>query len=265
MTQDERNKLILDYETTHGLWMKGIKENSLSSAQNDEFKRECRRLKALYVAGLPRLEISRCPHTSAPLVQAIDPWGVDGYWWQEGEGAQPKPVALPPTFAVLTGALNLRGRPPLGGPREDAHVGPDAPFVIPRILSMPSMIAVISCLTLSCGYKAYPIAYFATTRPSPGLLTQSWTLTSYNWVDDDGTPSFSYPTDPWDFELGPWIDRGKVQWIETDDKTLKLHNSASGRCPYVDLPAKRLRQIIYADKIRHEPPPNGEEINPFGD
>jgi hypothetical protein len=158
MTKDERDKLILEHETVYARWITGIKERSLKAAEADELKLETRRLKAAYFAGLPRLPLSCCPHTSAPLVKAFDPWGVDGYWWQEEESAPYQEPPPPPSFAVLTGALGLNGKPPKGGPRKPAHVGPDVPFVIPRILSLPTMVAVVRGITMENGYRAFPIA-----------------------------------------------------------------------------------------------------------
>jgi hypothetical protein len=264
MTHAERDKLILDYETTHTRWIKGIKDGSLNSHESDELKREVKRIKTAYFAGLPRMTLSRCPFTSTPLVKAFDPWGVDGYWWQEDEAAAFEEPPAPPNFAVLTGAVNLNGRPPKGGPRKPAHVGPDAPFVIPRVLELPTMVAVVSGFTMANGYRAFPVAYFSKERPAPGTLTQSWTRTSYNWRDAKGNPAFSYPTHPWDFDLRPWIDRGKVMWTVPDDKDLKLQKDAAS-CPYLNLQGSHQRQIILGNTLRTEPPPQGEEINPFGD
>ena len=110
LTKDERDQLIREHEVTYERWIKGIKDGSLKSAEADELKREVRRLKAAYFAGLPRMTLGRCPFTSAPLVKAFDPWGVDGYWWQEEESAAFEEPAPPPAFAVLTGAVNLNGK-----------------------------------------------------------------------------------------------------------------------------------------------------------
>ena len=264
MTKDERNKLIQEHETVFERWIKGIKERSLKPAEADELKLETRRLKTAYFAGLPRLPLSRCPHTGALLSKAFDPWGVDGYWWQEEESAHYQEPPAPPSFAVLTGALNLNGKPAKGGTRKPAYVGPDVPFVIPRLLSLPGMVAVVRGLTMDNGYRAFPIAYFTTQKPGPGTLTASWTRTSYNWVDETGDPSFSYPTDPWDFDLRPWIEKGQLKWIAPDDDSLALHSEAE-KCPYLDLAGTRQQQIILAEQIRTTPPPNGEETNPFGD
>lgn len=265
MTKEERNKAIQDYEATYNRWIQAYKTDSLKPAELDELKREVQRLKSSYFAGLPRQALSRCPHTSTPLVRVFDPWAADGYWWQEGElAAYDEPVAGP-TFAVLTGAMNLKERPPRGGPRKEAYVGPAVPFVIPRLLKLPSMVAVISCVSMDCGYEAYPIAYFSKEKPKPGSLTPTWRRTSYEWRDEKGAPCFSYPTDPWDFELEPWIQQGKIIWIEPNDRNLKLVGKADGRCPYVGLPGQRARQIIKGEKLRMEPPPAGEVINPFSE
>jgi len=265
MTKEERDKLLSEYLRVSEERVAGIRQRTLSSETDTELKREGKQLKAAYFAGLPRLPLSKCPHTSQILLRSFDPWGVDGFWWQEGEAAPCSEPPAPPSFAVLTGALNLAGKPPLGGKTADAHVGPPVPFVIPRILEMPEMLAVISCLTMSNGYKAYPIGYFTTKKPAPGTLTATWTRNSYAWVDETGDPAASYPTDPWDFELGPWIQRKKVKWITPDDSTLTLQDGAPSECPYVGMEGRQVRQIIRGDQLQIQPPPNGEEINPFGD
>ena len=265
MTRHERDKLIEDYETVRARWLKAVKDGSLKSGDLDALKREFRRLMSLYFDGLPRTALSRCPHTGTPLTRVFDPWGVDGYWWQEGELAKHEEASAPPTFAVLTGALDLRDKPPRGGPREEAHVGPAVPFVIPRLLKMPGMIAVVSCVDLENGYRAYPVAYFSSERILPGTLTSTWCRTSYDWRDAAGNPSYTFPVDLWDFDLAPWIAQGKVRWIAPNDRSLKLLGKDDGHCPYVDLPGRRERQIIKGDAMRTEPPPSGERVDPFNE
>lgn len=265
MTKAERDQLIADYLRAVEERVTGIRQKTLSSADEDALKRTSRQLKTAYFAGLPRIPLSKCPFTGQPLVRAFDPWGVDGFWWQEGEAGPCAEPPAPPTFAVLTGALSLAGKPPLGGPTADAHVGPPVPYVIPRILNLPGMVAVISSIPLQCGYLAYPIAYFSQTKPAPGTLTSPWTRTSYAWVDADGDPSSSYPTDPWDFNLGPWIDQGKVRWIAGSDASFTVQSGSAAQCPYTGLEGAHVRQILRGDRVQTPPPPNGEEINPFGD
>jgi hypothetical protein len=54
-------------------------------------------------------------------------------------------------------------------------------------------------------------------------------------------------------------------WIEPNDPHLKLRGKADGRCPYLGLAGPRLRQIITGERLRTEPPPKGEVINPFSE
>jgi hypothetical protein len=44
-----------------------------------------------------------------------------------------------------------------------------------------------------------------------------------------------------------------------------LRGGPAAKCPYVGLEGQRMRQIIRGDKLKVEPPPHGEEINPFSD
>lgn len=266
MTPERRDDLIEEYHTVKDAYVSGVRDGTLSIDEEDEFKDRFRQLKKFYFEGLPRIVVSRCPFTGEPLIRAVDKWGLDGFWWQEEELAvfsEPEP---PSTFAVLTGAVNLNGLPPRGGSKNSAFVGPEVPFVNPRMLKeMPSMVAVISSIQLECGYTAYPIAYFSKIPPEEGRLTQTWRLTTYGWTSRDGSPAWSVPTDPWDFDLEPWINQKRVLWIAPNDDSHTVLSKNDGPCPYVNLPGKREKVFVEADEIRTEPSPSGEEIDPFAE
>lgn len=266
LTRDGRDALIEEHYAVKDAYISGMRDDSLSFNEEDELKDRFRELKNSYFQGLPRMAISRCPFTSEALIRAIDIWGLDGFWWQEEELAKFSEPDPPSTFCVLTGAVNLNHLPPQGGPKNEAYVGPEVPYVIPRMLEeIPSLAAVISSISLQCGYTAYPIAYFSKVPPEPGLLTQTWRLTTYGWTSRDGSPSWNVPTDPWDFDLGPWIERERVYWIAPNDERLTVRSKNDGPCPFVDLPGKRERVFITEDQLRTEPPPSGEEIDPFAE
>lgn len=216
-----------------------------------------------YFDQLPRMTLSRCPFTAMPLEKAFDPWGPDGLWWQEKELRETAEPAAPPTFQLLRGAVHLNGLPPAGG-REAANLGPEVPYVIPRILDeFPSMIAVVSRMELECGYTAYPIVYYSTFPPTPGRLAQTWREETYNWKDASGRGGWSVPTDPWDFDLEPWVERGRVLWINPGDVDFTVQRGAWKDFPYANLPGRREQVFVQGTESWTRPAPNNEDIDPF--
>jgi hypothetical protein len=217
-----------------------------------------------YYAQLPPAVFGRCPFCNALLEQVFDPWGLDGFWWQETlTGKCPKPSACE-HFRVLTGALNLNGQPPLGGEAE-SYPGPEVPYVIPKVLELPTMVAVVASLAMTNGYTAYPISYFSYDQPPTPALAHPWRMTSCNYKGPTGAPAFSYKTDPWDFDLSTWVAKGKVKWIEPGDRQNILKSAPADKCPYVDLKGLLLQQVIKNDQRFTKPPPHNEVYNPFSE
>jgi len=265
MTKEARDKLVAGVNEIQSKLSDVTQvRSSLSSTVRSQLIKQKRELLDQYFAQLPRYAFGRCPVCRLLLEQVFDPWGLDGFWWQETlSGKCPKPSVCE-HFRVLTGALNLNGRPPLGGEAE-SHPGPDMPFVIPKVLELPTMVAVISSLPMKNGYTAYPISYFSKDQPLTRALANPWTKTSCNFIDSKGEPAFTYKTDPWDFELLPWVAKGKIQWIEPGDSQNILKSWPAEKCPYADLKGLRQRQTIKNGKRYTTPPPNNEEIDPFSE
>ncbi|HYP74835.1 MAG TPA: hypothetical protein VER12_02695, partial [Polyangiaceae bacterium] len=71
---------------------------------------------------------------------------------------------------------------------------------------------VIGELEMDPGWSAYPIVYFSNPKPAAELLSHDWCQTMYSYVSSTGQPETSYPNDPWDFELEPWLALGKLMW-----------------------------------------------------
>ncbi len=263
MTRAGRDKLLEQYEAAlQRLAQAGRQQPALSWDELKPFKEAPRNLLKEYYAGLPRLNVSRCPYCGNLLERAIDPWGLDGLWWQSSQSGsyqEPEPCTH---FRVLLGAVNLNGHPVLGG-RNEARPGPEVPYVIPRILELPTMSAVVAVLPLACAYTAYPIAYFSEVCPGPGALTQPWTKQQYAFQDEDGRPAWTVRTDPWDFDLLLWGLRGKLKWIEAGDPTWTLRQSPDSVFPYANLPGIREQVIIRGTQMTTLPPPRGEAVKPF--
>ncbi|NJO18747.1 MAG: hypothetical protein HC877_24410 [Thioploca sp.] len=140
--------------------------------------------------------------------------------------------------------MNLNGLPPQGG-KEDARPGPEVPYVVARLLnSHPTRVAVISTVAMFNGYTAYPIAYFSQEEPlNFNAFNASWGRETYDvpggWTDK--------VDDVFDYDLLPWVERGKIKWIEPGDETHTL--SQSQRFPYANLPGRRKSMIIWDNKV----------------
>ncbi len=218
---------------------------------------------AEYGDRLPRVAMSRCPHTQQVLKRSFDPYGLDGPWWNKSRAARVEEPPAPLTFRVLLGALDLRGRTPSEA-TAPVIPGPSVPFVVPRLLELPGMKAVISRLELQTGDIAYPIAYFADQPHYPGRLHQQWLRQELWYTNSTGGKSWTVKNDVWDFELARWIESGHLYWIEPGDTELRLRSRESGdACPYLDLPGEREPQEIAAGERSLMELPDGTPIEPF--
>ncbi len=189
-----------------------------------------------YFAELPRLAAGCCPFDGKPLYRTFDPYGFDGLWWRSD--ATPDEPRSCPHFCVLRGAVNLNGGQPCGGDFT-AHIGPEAPYVIPRILEKPGIIAVLSKLEMTPGHIAYLIAYFAERRPPVQELAAHWPRPIFLYNQGAVLHRWRFDREHWDFDLGPWLERGKVRWCKPASRNEQLSNDPPDRCPYVNLPGRR--------------------------
>jgi len=218
---------------------------------------------AEYADRLPRVVMSICPHTGAPFKKSFDPWGVDGPWWHKDREVEIEEPKTPPTFKVLQGALALQGRTPLEA-RAPVIPGPEVPFVIPRLLELPGMVAVVSRLSLATGDVAYPVAYFSTEAIPHPRLHQFWLEEDYWFETDDGKSGWLIANDLWDFDLAPWVRAGKLRWIEREASALRVVDGRDGPpCPFLNLPGDRQPQSLGFGKRVLLELPDGSPVNPF--
>ncbi len=194
-------------------------------------------LVAVYEARLPRVALSRSPFTGRVLPYPIDTLGLDGPWWDCNDPVRPEAL-LPQGVFALGGAVALEGELP--DTSFSVKPGPSVPWVCPRVLTLPGMRAVVSQIQVGA-YTAWPVVYFS-ARPlpdQPGLDT--WGLSNHMSLNEDGSysieSSWSLPSD-YDYDLAPWIRRGRLLWIAPGDESLELHATVSD-CPYLDLPGSR--------------------------
>lgn len=261
MNREARDRALEEYFEMQKLWRsKGDQERGITG---DEAKDQRDEAQIAYFDSLPLVYLSRCPFCRATLVGQFDPWGFDGFWWQEREMGLAKPPTACEHFRVLRGAVGPGEVPPVGGEYE-AHLGPDVPYVIPAVLELPTMVAVISSFLMENGATAFPIAYFSTESPPPGSLAAPWRKTTYSFRTADGKGAWAVKKDPWDFELEPWIESGRLFWTNQTESELLLADPQGSRCPFLDLQGQRLPQIIKGDRLRFDALPNpADDADPF--
>jgi hypothetical protein len=241
------------------------------SMREDVLRRE--RLLVLlgeYADRLPRPVLSIDPFTNEPYRRTFDPFGLDGPYWDARcivSCDDPEPS---PHFRVLLGACDLHGRPP-SEVSEEVRPGPPVPFVVPSLLALPGMVAVIGRLTFATGDVGYPIAYFADQPTRHEDLHQEWGRLDYWFPRGEGQDAgWLVSNYAWDFDLEPWIEQGKVFWIEPDVDAeggapvlRRRSDPGAPRCPYVGLAGTRAPQRVLGGELDLLPLPNGVPLNPF--
>ncbi len=212
-----------------------------------------------YLHHLPRPTLSRCPICNQPLQRKFDPYGLDGLWWRSDAVVEEEPACM--HFCVLRGAVDFNGHPLKGGDFE-AHIGPQVPYIIPRLMEWPEMVAVVSEIQMENGYKAYPIAYFGKRRPPPQDLTSGWARTNYLYTTQLQKVQWRIPNDPWDFDLRPWVTQGRLQYCIWENDNLVLKSSVE-EFPFFDLSGERRPTVVKDNSVWHEPFPEGSIIRPM--
>jgi hypothetical protein len=236
----------------------------LAARQSRNLREAYFQVLAEYADRLPRVRLGACPFTGEPFMHSFDPFGLDGPWWQQDREVEIEEPSPPASFKVLLGALALQGRMP-AEVRAPVLPGPEAPFVVPRLLGLPGMMAVIARLELETGDVAYPISYYSTEEIPPQKLHQFWLEQDY-WFDQGGKSGWLIANDPWDFELEPWIAAGKLKWILPGEEEGPVLGAESGLlCPYLGLTGDRVPQHLADGEREIGELPDGTPINPYED
>lgn len=236
--------------------------------------KRARKLIGEYFDTVSALPLSRCPFCEQINSFSIDTVGLDGLWWtfpDERPGLEQ--YNLCPHFFNILGAVKLHY--PVHTSSLRAKPGPEAPFVVPELIGHDAVKAVVSQINIGDSL-GYPIFYYSQVRPTLTLrhstatdksycvvnfpdssdeesldMPTSWGTNYYEWLDKHGERQISdgYLFDEdCDFELAPWIEVGKLLWIEPGDESLRLHNTVDD-CPYLNLPGNRHIQRIQDGEV----------------
>jgi len=211
------------------------------------YRRKLLVLRTQYTEGVPLIKISRCPFSNEIVQHSLDYFNLDGLWWSYEYPARPQSPLLK-TYVALTGAVRLDGDIPWAP--FICKSGPEVPYVIPRLLKLPSVKAVLSSVKIG-NQQGYVIAYFGNPPPQKVPRVNTWSANTYTFLDENGKYCWdSEPEHPfdYDFDLEPWISQGLLRWIAPGDAKLTLHDKVDG-CPYLGLEGRKKSLVIYKGKV----------------
>jgi hypothetical protein len=149
---------------------------------------------------------------------------------------------LPETTVAFTGAVSLTE--PIERFPFICKPGPGVPFVVPRILNQQGVKAVISAVSIGT-HRGYPVVYFAESELNTleGMGDWGRTIAYYDLGDEDfGWQEWIPAPADFDFDLRPWIQKGKLLWIAPDDECLTIRSEAD--CPYLSVDGNRFCQVV---------------------
>ncbi|AMC11024.1 hypothetical protein Lupro_07085 [Lutibacter profundi] len=228
-SDDEKlqNHLMLEYE-------KAL--NELQTVENE------------YTLILPKIELSRCPFSKEIYTLSIDSFGLNGPWWDANQPIRTFEKESK-TFFALTGSVNIKGELP------DAPFpikpGPAVPWVSPRLLSNKNITAVLSAIKIDI-YNAYVVVYFSKDKTIEIERINTWGTDGYIAEDIEGIAvlgSTFDEEDEYDFDITPWIEKGKLKWIFPNDDALELQDSVDN-CPYLGIKGYQYPVLIQNKTIK---------------
>ncbi len=212
-------------------------------------RRRRRELFTRYIEMLPEVPVARSPHSGAEVRWPIDVVDLDGWFWNYDAPARRTPK-VPAGWRMMNGAMRLAEQ--ITAAPFAASPGPGAPFVVPRILEQPGIVAVISQVEVGA-HTGWPITYFG-PQPRNTAMENLWGAQSYPVFDDDGrflgiNEKVPRPSE-WDFDLLPWLESGKLWWIAPGDSTMTPRGGSDG-CPYLGIQGPRGIPYVENGQVRY--------------
>jgi len=216
---------------------------------------------------LPYVLVSRCPYCATPIWREA---GIffhlrDEAWYLKADnGRDVHQTSLCPHLFCVDGALNLNGHQPSeatgsSNPGKRIILAAEVPFVKPRVLNLPTMVAVVHSLPVADRYTAYTVTYFCTQHPPQREFCISWARSEYFDRDQElsGGTYTGRRSDVQEYDLRPWIERGRLYWLGPDEEDCPVVRGSVADSPYHDVPGRRHPYFINNGKIRDRPDPKG--------
>jgi hypothetical protein len=214
------------------------------------------KLPAEYRSKLPNYLLACCPICGAKVKEPVDTYSLRGIGWHYNGptgfgwfGRQPKHAGgvgrlsafprLPmPSYqtncshvkAVMYG-VNFNGILPDDVARRHVETGSERPGVLKSFIAQDRCYAVVHSLPVGrfddAEWQPRYTVYFVTCF-SEDYLAYSRALAPQKSTDQD----FCWPYDRMDYDLVPWVEAGKLFWLDPQDPTLPLCGNSVDTFPY---------------------------------
>lgn len=196
----------------------------------DELTVRKREVRSDFFTRQPNVLISICPYCHTFIWMGVGIFSLrDEFWYRiysNGREEVTTSSQCEHLFCV-DGALNLNNHnptevyAPITASRNYIYMGAEVPFIKPRLLSLPTMIAVIHSFPVADIYTAYPVVYYTEQHPSQEKFSLGWGRTEYvdSYQSDKSVTFSGKRSDVQEYHLQKWIIQKKVLWVEPESET----------------------------------------------
>lgn len=222
-------------------------------------------------SNIPLILISCCPFCQRELWMQAGPMFslTDSFWFRaysDGRGDIVEDGSVCEHLFCIDGALNLNGHSPLEACKwHSSSMGKDwdyiwlaseVPFVKPRVMKLPGMVAVMTDFPVAEKYTAYPIVYFAKEAPYPRYREDDfcipWATKAY--VDAGvGLVANGNREDAQEYDLLKWLEQNKLYWLETQNDAHRLIRGTVETFPYLNLSGRQHPYKIVEGRVINLP------------
>lgn len=230
--------------------------------QFDILESQDRQVHRDFIRRKPYVLISRCPYCGMAIWAKVGVFSlVDEFWYREdsdGRDDVAERFRCRHLFC-LDGGLNLNGyqpteaHAPITVTNDTIPMAAEVPFVKPRVLTLPTMLAVVHSFPVADKYTAYPIIYFAEVQPPQQEFCIGWARQEY--VDHyrptgQGVVMIGRRTDAQDYELDKWVRQGKLFWLDPGDEEHPLVRGPAEAFPYRNIAGRRHPYLIKEGRVQ---------------
>jgi len=212
---------------------------------------------------LPYVLVAICPFTKKSIWYKTGLFSLrDAFWYsQHSNGRVVAPESESPHLFCVDGALSLNGHQPtetknIRFVHKQITMAAEVPFIKPRVLSIPTMLAVIHSFPIAEKYTAYTTTYFAKELPKQDDFCVPWAKEMYVdfWDKSREVTYTGKREDAQEYDLAPWLAQKKIMWLDpnTEDRLLTIDDAPF---PYHNVPGRKHPYIIENGQVIDLPNP----------
>jgi len=212
---------------------------------------------------LPHVLVAKCPFTQIDIWYKTGLFSLrDAFWYsQYNSGRIVAPESESPHLFCIDGALSLNGHQPTETQnvqfvRKQITMAAEVPFIKPRVLSIPTMLAVIHSFPIAEKYTAYTTTYFAKELPKQDDFCVPWAKEMYVdfWDKSREVTYTGKREDAQEYDLIPWLAQKKIMWLDPETEA-RLLNIDDAPFPYQNVPGRKHPYIIENGQVIDLPNP----------